>query len=94
MNISFAPRSTSLLGRITFLLIAAVIAVLGFFFFASALVAGSILAAVIGARLWWRMRKLKKQASAQANANVVEGEYQVIEHSETRTALPPRSDKS
>ncbi len=84
MKISFAPRSTSLLGRIVFTLVALVIVVLGFFFFAVALVAGAILAAILGARLWWHMRKLKKQA----NKDVVEGEYTVVEHVEIRPTLP------
>jgi hypothetical protein len=90
MNISFTPRNSSLLARIVFTLIAAVIVVLAFFFFAVALVAGALLAAVIGIRLWWRIRKLKQQA----NADVVEGEYSVIDHAEARTVLPPQSDKS
>jgi predicted lipid-binding transport protein (Tim44 family) len=90
MNISFTSRNSSLLARIAFTLIAAVIVILGFFFFAVALVAGALLAAVIGIRLWWRMRKLKQQT----NADVVEGEYRVIDHAEIRTTLPPQSDKS
>jgi len=90
MNISFTTRNSSLLTRIVFTLIAAVIVVLGFFFFAVALVAGALLTAVIGIRLWWRMRKLKQQT----NADVVEGEYRVIDQAEVRPVLPPQSGKS
>ena len=61
-----------------------VIIVLGFFFFAVALVAGALLAAVIGARLWWLRRKLRQQAEA----DIVEGEYQVVEHVEIQSTLP------
>jgi predicted lipid-binding transport protein (Tim44 family) len=89
MNISVTPRSGSLIGRILFTLVALVILVLGFFFFAVALVAGALLAAVIGARLWWNMRKLRQQASA----DVVEGEYRVVEHMQISASPPQHPDE-
>ncbi|MGB5257258.1 MAG: hypothetical protein WBN07_11365 [Woeseiaceae bacterium] len=64
-------------------LIIAVSVVLGFFAF---VVLGSIVAvfaAVIGLRLWWFNRKLRKQgpdARAQSSSvTYIEGEYQVVE---------------
>ena len=89
MNIYVASPARSWLGRVALALLGIVIVVLGFFFFAVALVAGALLAAVIGARLWWRMRKLRQQV----DADIVEGEYQVVEHVETRAALPPHSSE-
>ena len=64
----------------------AVILVLGFFFLTIAIVAGVVLAAVIGARLWWRMRKLKRTAPVD---DTVEGEYVVVERETRYRDLPP-----
>lgn len=69
--------------------------ILGFFFLTVALAVGALVALVIGVRLWWTLRKLKRAQSASdsvtgaADARVVEGEYQVIEHESSVTRLPP-----
>lgn len=71
--------------------------VLGFFFFTIALIAGVVLAAVFGARLWWTLRKLKQQvkdARVRADDTVVEGDYQVIEREVSVTRLPPGSGRN
>lgn len=70
--------------------------IVGFFFFTIALVAGAILALVIGVRLWWTVRKLKRGHS-QATANdrgpnsPLDGEYQVVERetADERLTQPP-----
>ncbi|MNC89775.1 hypothetical protein D3C83_57610 [compost metagenome] len=53
--------------------------VIGFFFLTVALIAGALLALVVVARLWWLSRKLQR---AQRRS-VVEGEYEVVERSES-----------
>ena len=61
------------------LLIAALgmgLAIAAFFFLVFALVAGAIVATVLGIRFWWVMRKLRAQAE---NTAALEGEYTVIE---------------
>lgn len=67
------------------MLIIAVSVVLGFFAF---VVLGSIVAvfaSVIGLRLWWFNRKLRKQGQGadarthSASVTYIEGEYQVVE---------------
>lgn len=69
--------------------------VLGFFFLTIALAVGTLVALVIGVRLWWTIRKLKRAQSVSdsvtgtAGDRVVEGEYQVIEHESSVTRLPP-----
>jgi hypothetical protein len=83
------PQSQDWISRILVALITTVLVILGFFFFTVALVAGAIVAAVFGARLWWTLRKLKR-AQAEANdATTVDGDYRVIEH-ESRVVRLPR----
>ncbi len=73
--------------RLLLTLVGIVILVLGFFFLTIALVAGAILAAIIGARLWWQMRKLKRAAAAHGP---MEGEYVVVEReTHSRNLQPP-----
>ena len=81
--------------RILLTLTTVTLVVLGFFFLAVALAIGALVALVIGVRLWWTIRKLKRAQSASdsvtgtTGARVVEGEYQVIEHDSSVTRLPP-----
>ena len=71
---------------------------LGFFFLTIALVIGGVLALVLGVRLWWTLRRLKRagvyptQASHQDTQDsepALDGEYQVVERESTATRLPP-----
>jgi hypothetical protein len=74
------------LGRLILSIVGAGILVLAFFFITAALIAGAFLAAGLAARWWWALRKLRRQA----NSDVVEGEYAVIER-EPLPAPPPRA---
>ena len=60
-------------GRVIATLVAASIAVVGLFFFAFALIAATVLAIIIAARIWWVSRKLR----AQRDDGVIEGSYSV-----------------
>ena len=71
---------------------------LGFFFLTIALVIGGVLALVLGVRLWWTLRRLKRagvyptQASHQDTRDsepALDGEYQVVERVSAATRLPP-----
>jgi hypothetical protein len=75
--------------RILVALITTVLVILGFFFFTVALVAGAIVAAVFGARLWWTLRKLKRAQAEVNGATVVDGDYRIIEHETRVVRLPP-----
>ena len=81
--------------RILVTLTSVSLVILGFFFLTVALAVGALVALVIGVRLWWTIRKLKRAQSASdsvtgaAGDRVVEGEFQVIEHESSFTRLPP-----
>ena len=53
------------------------VAVAAFFFLAVALVAATAIALVVGARVWWVMRRVRAKAAASAP---LEGEYSVVEN--------------
>ena len=76
--------------RILVALITLTLVVVGFFFLTVALIAGALVAAVFGARLWWMMRKLKRAQADADNANVVDGDYRVIERESSTAQLPPK----
>src|SRR4051794_18416022 len=78
------PRT--LLGRLAAALIAASIAVVGMFFLVFALIAATVLGAIVIARIWWISRKVR----AQRDANVIEGSYSV--QVESLPSLPGRGD--
>ena len=59
---------------------AVAIGIAAFFFLAVALVVGSVLAAIIALRFWWRLRALKRKA---ARSGPLEGEYSVVAREET-----------
>lgn len=75
----------------------------GFFFLTIALVAGALLALVIGARLWWTLRKIKRDMAQGASATsthagtqgtgkeALDGEYQVVDRETGATKLPPQT---
>ena len=54
------------------------------FFLVFALIAGAIIATVVGIRVWWVMRKLRAQAK---NTAALEGEFTVIERAGTAERL-------
>ena len=88
------PQNTSWISRILVALITTALLILGFFFLTVALIAGTIVAAIFGARLWWTLRKLKRaqnDADIEADANIVDGDYRVIEHESVVERLPPKS---
>jgi hypothetical protein len=82
--------------RILVTLATVALVICGFFFLTVALVVGALVALVVGLRLWWTIRKLKRTqaamdgASGSADARVVEGEFQVIERESGTTHLPPQ----
>jgi hypothetical protein len=91
-------QNTNWISRILVALITTALLILGFFFLTVALIAGAIVATVFGARLWWTLRKLKRaqgevraETNNYAEANVVDGDYQVIEHESVAVKLPPKS---
>jgi uncharacterized protein HemY len=83
-------QSSGWISRILVALITAALLILGFFFLTVALIAGVIVATVFGARLWWTMRKLKRAQAATNDADVVEGDYQIIERDGIAVRLPPK----
>jgi predicted lipid-binding transport protein (Tim44 family) len=77
--LGYQGRTGGWLQRILLALLGLVILVAGFFFLTVALVAGAFLALAIGVRIWWTLRRLRKQAQASA---ALEGEYTVVERAE------------
>ena len=66
--------------------------IVGFFFLTAALVAGALIALVVGVRLWWALRKLKRaQAEAGTDSGVLDGEYEVVQRDSTAERLPPNN---
>ena len=76
------------LGRVAAALIAASLAVIGLFFLVFALVAATLIAVLVIARIWWVSRKLR----AQRDASVIEGAYSV--EVESTPALPAERAES
>ena len=77
--LTFESRRSNWLERALYAIGGVAVIVIGFFFLTVALIAGALLALVVVARLWWLSRKLQR---AQRR-NVVEGEYEVVERSES-----------
>jgi predicted lipid-binding transport protein (Tim44 family) len=80
------PRT--LIGRVAAALIAASIAVVGLFFLMFALIAATVLGAIVIVRIWWISRKLR----AQRDADVIEGSYSV--QVESPPSLPAKGPDS
>ena len=98
MNVLHATQKPGLITRILLAVIALALGVVGFFFLTVALIAGALIALVIGVRLWWAIRKLKRaqanspvttRATGATDGSVVDGEYQVIERESGAQPLPP-----
>jgi hypothetical protein len=60
--------------------VAVSLAIVATVFLTVALIAGAFIALAIGVRFWWTLRKLRKQATA---TEALEGDYTVIERSDT-----------
>lgn len=86
----FAANGDNWLQRIIAIALAAAIAVLAFFFLTIALIAGTLLAAVIGLRWWWLARKLR----TSSERDLLEGEYTVVERAGRESSAPPRHNRS
>ena len=87
-------KNRSFLERVFVFLLGTVIFVLGFFFFAVALVIGLVLVSAFIARWWWAARKLRRKAESQDLA----GEYVVVErditpHGRRIEEADPRDDQ-
>lgn len=81
----FAPQGRNWLERTLYALLGVTILVLAFFFLTVALLAGALLAAIIGVRWWWLARKLRQSA----RQGTFEGEYTIVGQStQTRPPLP------
>ena len=100
-----APQKPGWLARLLLTLAMIGVVVVGFFFLTAALIAGAVLALVVGVRLWWTLRKLKRAgvdpfahpASSQGNredGGALDGEYQVVERESASHKLPPSSSSS
>ncbi len=94
MNTLHSVEKPGWIARILLTLTTITLVILGFFFLTVALAVGALVAAVIGVRLWWTIRKLKRAQSAAGpvtgrdGASVVDGEYRVIEHDVSKPQLP------
>ena len=96
------------LTRILVTLSTIALVVLGFFFLTIALVIGGAIALVFGVRLWWTLRRLKREgvyplqeaasnrapgSSTQENEPALDGEYQVVERESRETTATRLPDK-
>ena len=100
------PQKPGWIARILLTLATLGLVIVGFFFLTAALIAGALLALVVGVRLWWTIRKLKRaQAQGETGADLgtgagvrrssqgapLDGEYQVIERETSGERVPPSS---
>jgi predicted lipid-binding transport protein (Tim44 family) len=85
-----------MLYRLLAALATAALVMLGFFFLTIALAIGAAVALVIGVRLWWTLRKLKKMqaeagpisATRDSGNPVIDGDFQVVERENNNPRLP------
>lgn len=89
-----APQKPGWIARILLSLTTVALVVVGFFFFTIALIVGALIALIIGVRLWWMLRKLKRTRNATpenpASAEgALDGEFQVVERESSTERLPP-----
>jgi len=82
------PSAAAIVERIVVVAVALALAVLGFFFLAAALVAGSLPAAVFLVRVWWARSRIRRQEEDQ----YLTTEYEVIDREGPQDPrLPPRA---
>jgi uncharacterized protein HemY len=84
-----APRRrASWLQRLAFVAGGAILVVSAFFFLAMAVVAGTVLAIGVAARIWWSVRRLRARAKEnEAMSGPLEGEYTVVNRSPADSRL-------
>ena len=63
------------------------LAIVGMLFLTVALIAGVFIALAVGARWWWMLRKLRRQAQAYAP---LEGEYTVVDRADPSARIEGR----
>ncbi|MBM3342561.1 MAG: hypothetical protein FJY56_10700 [Betaproteobacteria bacterium] len=91
-----SPQKPSWLMRIMLSIAAVALLIVAFFFLAAALIAGALIALVVGVRVWWTLRKFKRElAQREARGDgdggtgaPLDGEYQVVERETTAKPLP------
>ena len=74
-TLTFHGTGAGWLQRALLTVLGAGLFVLAFFFVTLALIAGALLALVIGVRWWWLMRRLRAERTASAP---LEGQYSVL----------------
>lgn len=93
-------RKPGLIARILLGVAALGVVVVGFFFLTVALIAGALLALVVGLRVWWTLRKLKRDMASgttqthgpfASGKDALDGEYQVVERESNGPKLPPKA---
>jgi predicted lipid-binding transport protein (Tim44 family) len=95
MNAPYLIQKPGWIARILITLTTVALVIVGFFFLTVALVVGALIALVIGVRLWWLIRKIKRAqpdstfTSGASGEQVVDGEYQVVERESSAQQLPP-----
>ncbi len=78
--------------RLLLTLTTVALVIVGFFFLTAALVAGALIALVVGVRLWWTLRKLRRaQTEAGTDSGVLDGEFEVVQRDSTAERLPPNN---
>lgn len=89
------PQKPGWITRLFLTITTLALVIIGFFFLTALLIAGALIALVVGVRLWWTIRKLKR-AQAQGDAvnhehenRPLDGEYVVIERESSTSQLPP-----
>ncbi len=78
--LTFQTRGLGWLQRTALAMGAIAVVVIAFFFLTVALIAGALLAIVIAVRWWWIVRRLR---AAQKAAGPLDGEYVVVEKTDT-----------
>lgn len=74
MNTPLLAQKPSWIARILLTLTTVALVIVGFFFLTVALVVGALIALVIGVRLWWMIRKIKR-AHADMQGSARPSEY-------------------
>jgi hypothetical protein len=77
----------SWLQRALIAIVAVSLAIVGMLFLTVALVAGALIALGVGARWWWTLRKLRRDAKAY---EPLEGEYTVLERAQASRRIEDR----
>jgi predicted lipid-binding transport protein (Tim44 family) len=82
MNSPLLTQKPSLIARILIGLTTVALVIVGFFFLTVALVVGALIALVIGVRLWWMIRKIKRAHADMQGATRASGYADPSHHSD------------